>query len=327
MSYRIVVLDGFTLSPLPVDAGGDPHHPDWAALKEWGALTVHDRTPAREVLQRCAGAEVVLTNKVVLDASTINALENLRYIGVMATGTNVVDLEAAAKRGVVVTNVPGYSTPSVCQLTIALILEATLRLGQTCASVREGGWAACPDFSYTLSPFHELSGKTLGLVGFGAIARGVGQVADALGMKVHVHSRSEKPSPYPVEWVSKERLLAASDVISLHCPLTDQTKHFIDRAAIAEMKRTAILINTARGPLIDEEAVAGALREERIGGFAADVLSKEPPPHDHPLIRAPRSFITPHLGWSSVESRHRLMAQLAENLRAFDEGTPIHRVA
>lgn len=326
MSLRIVVLDGHTLSPLRLGEHS-PCHPSWDEVASLGELTVHDRTPPELVLERAAGASVLLTNKTVLSAATIRQLPSLSYIGVMATGTNIVDLAAASERGIPVTNVPGYSTPSVVQTVFSLLFELSARTGETALAVREGKWSSCPDFCFTLVPWRELSGKVLGVFGLGTIGREVARVALALGMRVLAHSRSPKEVPEGVEWVSKEEILRRADVLSLHCPLTPETKRMIGREALNAMRPGAFLLNTARGPLIDETAVAEALAEGRLGGFAADVLCEEPPPPDHPLIKAPNSIITPHMAWASIESRARLMHHVSQNLAAFLAGRPETQLA
>lgn len=321
MTPRIVVLDGYTLSPLrPGQASSE--HPSWDALATLGELEIHERTAASEVAVRAAGADIVLTNKVPLRRETLARLPHLKCVAVMATGTNIVDGDAARRRGIVVCNVPGYSTASVAQTVLALLLELVQQTGETARSVREGRWSACPDFSYTLSPWRELEGKILGVIGFGAIGQAVAKIALAMGMRVLVHSRTLRPSYLNVEWCERKSLLAYSDVLTLHCPLTRQTQNLINTKTLRQMKKGALLINTARGSLVDEAAVAKALEDGHLGGYAADVLSQEPPPPHHPLLRAPRTVLTPHLAWASVEARHRLMAELVENVRAFLAGTP-----
>lgn len=321
MSKNIVVLDAHTLSPLAIGETSAVD-PSWDGLASQGALTLHARTPAAGVAERAKDAHILLTNKALVPADVIDQIPGLEYIGVMATGINIVDVAAAKARGITVTNVPGYSTNSVAQIVFSLIFELAGRVGETAQTVREGRWAASPDFCYTLSPWTELAGKTLGIVGFGAIGAAVAKIADALEMRVLVHSRSEKPSPVPVEWTSLDRVLEESDVISLHCPLTPQTEKMINAGSLALMKPGARLINTGRGPLIDEAAVADALTSGHLGGFGADVLSKEPPPASNPLLAAPRAVITPHIAWASIEARRRLMGEICENLRAYLAGSP-----
>lgn len=316
---RIVVLDGYTINPGDIS---------WDAVAQLGELVVHDRTPADHVVSRSLGARIVVTNKTVLNAATINQLPDLKLISVLATGTNVVDLQAARARNVPVCNVPGYSTDSVAQHTFALLLELINRVGDHDRAVRSGQWAAGPDFAFTLSPITELSGKTLGIVGLGMIGQRVARIAQALGMKLAAaHQRSMAKVPIAdVQWMSVDELFAAADVITLHCPLTEQTRNLVNAQRISSMKPHAILINTARGPLVDEAALATALREGRIGGAGLDVLSVEPPPDDHPLIGVPHCVITPHNAWATVEARRRNMAITAENLRAFLAGCPVNVV-
>ncbi len=321
MKPKIVVLDGFTLSPLK-PGETSPIDPSWSAMSELGDLEIYERTSAGDVITRAAVASILLSNKVPITREIIAALPNLKYIGVMATGTNVIDLAAAKERGIPVTNVPGYSTHSVVQIVFSLLFELAGRVGETAATVRQGAWSSCADFSFTVGPFRELSGKTFGVYGFGAIGAGVAAVASALGMRVLVHSRTQKSTSFPVEWVSKEEIFAQSDVLSLHCPLTPETQGLVSEATLALMKPGAYLINTGRGPLLDEAAVAKALEGGRLGGLGADVLSKEPPLADNPLPTAPNTVITPHIAWASVEARQRLMVEVTENVRAFLEAKP-----
>jgi glycerate dehydrogenase len=309
---RIVVLDGYTLNP------GDL---DWEGLKALGPCSIHDRTARAEVLSRAANHPLVLTNKVVLSRKHLAALPELRYIGVLATGTNVVDLAAARERNVVVTNVPDYSTDSVAQLTFALLLELALRTGDHAASVRRGDWNRCADFSYALQPLQELAGRTMGLVGYGRIGQAVAQIARAFGMNVIVHTRRPAVNA-EVRFVDLDALFRNSDVVSLHCPLTPDTQGLVNEQRLALMKPTAYLLNTGRGPLVEEAALARALNEGRVAGAGLDVLSTEPPPADNPLLSARNCLITPHLGWASVAARRRLMGIVVENVRAFLAGRP-----
>jgi len=310
----IVVLDGYTLNP------GDL---SWDGLRALGDCTIHDRTPPDEVVARAQGAEIVLTNKVVLSAEVLAALSALRYVGVLATGYNVVDITAARRRGVVVTNVPAYSTDSVAQLVFALLLELTFHTGHHSRRVQEGAWAASADFTFRDRPMIELAGKTMGIVGFGQIGTAVAAIAAAMGMRILVHARTRpRATPAPVDFVDLGALFRRSDVISLHCPLTDETRQLVNASRLALMKPGAYLINTARGPLVDEAALAQALAEGRIAGAGLDVLSTEPPPSDHPLLSAPRCVITPHVGWGTTAARGRLLQGAVDNLRAFLQGSP-----
>ena len=311
---NIVVLDGYTLNP------GDL---SWDALKQFGSCVIHDRTPSQQIFERARDAEVVFTNKVVLNRDTILALPKLKYIGVLATGYNVVDIAAAKERGIPVTNIPDYGTHSVAQHTFALLLELTQHAGHHAQTVRDGRWAAGADFCYWDSPLVELHGLTFGVIGFGKIGRAVAKLADAFGMKVLAHNRSQpKELPPHFEFVPLDELLARSDVVSLHCPLTPDNKQFINAVRLARMKPTAFLLNTSRGPLLDEQAVAEALNSGRIAGAAVDVLSVEPPKADNPLLAAKNCLVTPHIAWATRAARSRLMDIAVENIRAFLAGTP-----
>lgn len=315
---NIVILDAYTANP------GDL---SWSPLESIGTCQIYDRTPLAETIERARDAEIVITNKAVLNREIISALPKLRYIGVTATGYNVVDTLAAKERGIVVTNVPGYSTPAVAQAVIAMLLELTNHTAAHAESVRAGGWTACPDFCFWQHPIIELKGRTLGLIGFGDIGSAVAQIAVAFGMKVIAARRSWKtPPPEGVTAVSQNEVFEQSDVISLHCPLTEETKHIINAANLARMKSTAFLINTARGPLVDEPALAEALNSGRIAAAALDVLSSEPPPAANPLLTAKNCLVTPHLAWASRESRSRLIDITAANLHAFLDGKPVNVV-
>lgn len=307
---RIVVLDGYTLNP------GDL---SWSSLEELGPVTLHDHTPPELTLERAQGAPIVLTNKTVLSADTLRALPELRYVGVLATGYNVVDITVAAERGIAVTNVPGYAAASVSQAVFALILELSNRTGDHARAVSEGRWAKSRDFCFWDTPLVELSGLTLGIVGFGAIGRDVSNIARAFGMRVIVHSRRLVDGE---ENVSFDDLFARADVISLHCPLTPETKDLVNAERLSQMKPSAFLINTGRGPLIDEAALADALNRGQIAGAGLDVLGKEPPAADNPLFTAKNCFITPHIAWATKASRERLLATSVANVRAFLAGAP-----
>ena len=315
---KIVLPDAFTANP------GDL---SWSELEKLGVCEFHDRTPVAEMVARCAGAAVVLTNKAVLNAEIIAALPELKYIGVCATGYNVVDVAAAKERGIVVTNVPGYSSASVAQLVFALILELTHAVGRHADSVAAGKWQACADFSFSEQPLLELEGRTLGVVGYGDIGASVARIGLAFGMKVLASKRTWSQSPPEgVTPAETDEIFAESDVISLHCPLTDATKHLVGPRTLALMKPTAYLINTGRGPLIDEAALAAALQAGQIGGAGLDVLSVEPPSAGNPLIGAPNCLITPHVGWATREARARLIAQVVANLNAWQEGSAVNVV-
>lgn len=313
---RIVVLDGFTLNP------GDL---DWRALEEIGDLTVHDRTPVAETVARATGAGIVLTNKAPMSAAAIAQLPELRFIGVLATGYNIVDTAAARERGIVVSNVPGYGTPSVAQHVFALLLELTQRTGHHAQTVRDGRWAASRDFSYWDFPLIELAGRTLGIVGFGAIGRAVAEIARAFGMQVIASSRRPRTEP-GVEFVPMDALFRQADVVTLHCPLTPETQGLVKAERLAGMKRGAFLINTGRGPLIVERDLAAALEAGQIAGAGLDVLSVEPPAPDHPLLTAKNCLVTPHIAWATGAARTRLMQTVVGNVAAFLAGTPVHVV-
>ena len=315
---NIVILDGHTANP------GDL---DWSPLATLGELTVHERTPAALTLERAAGAQVVLTNKVVLGAREMAALPALRYIGVLATGYNVVDVATARERGIVVTNVPAYSTPSVAQHVFALLLELVRGVGRHAEQVRQGCWSASPDFTFWSTPQVELTGLKLGIVGFGAIGQAVARVARAFGMEVLVHTRTPNPAAWSeLSFVALDELFAEADVVSLHCPLTDDTRGMVGATRLAAMKDSAWLINTGRGPLVDEAALAAALHAGRIAGAGLDVLSQEPPAADNPLLTAPNCIITPHLAWATRAARQRLLDTAIGNVRAFLEGRELNRV-
>ncbi|MFC5649065.1 D-2-hydroxyacid dehydrogenase [Paenibacillus solisilvae] len=316
---NIVVLDGYTLNP------GDL---SWDELAALGQLTVYERTSPDEIVERAAGVEVVLTNKTPITAEAIQQLPELKYIGVLATGYNVVDTAAAAERGIIVTNVPDYSTYSVVQLVFAFLLEHCHHVGEHSEAVHEGRWSAGSDFTFSLYPLHELAGKTLGVIGFGQIGQQVARVALAFGMNVAVHTRTAKviPGLEDVRFLPADKLFELSDVISLHCPLTPDTSGMINRRSLQLMKKNAFLINTARGGHIVEQDLADALNEGVIAGAALDVLAVEPPRADHPLLRARNCIITPHLGWATVDARRRLMSIAAANLRSFQQNLIVNKV-
>ncbi|MDF1536804.1 MAG: D-2-hydroxyacid dehydrogenase [bacterium] len=314
---KIVVLDGYTLNP------GDL---SWEGLGKLGEVTVHDRTSPDELMDRAVGAEVLLTNKVILDAEAITNLPDLKYVGVLATGYNVVDLEAAAQSGIAVTNVPAYSTDSVAQMVFALLLELINGVGRHSRSVRSGIWSKSPDFSFHEIPLVELSGLTIGIVGYGAIGQGVARIARAMGMKVLVHTRTPG-SEEGVQYLDLDTLFNESDVVSLHCPLTDKTVGIVNRERLTRMKPSAFLINTARGPLVDEQALADALNAGALAGAGLDVLSVEPPPPGNPLLSARNCVITPHIAWATKAARGRLMGTVVSNLEAWMDGRPVNTVS
>jgi glycerate dehydrogenase len=311
---KIVVLDGFALNP------GDL---SWKGIRQLGECTVHERTAPEEIEIRARDAEILLTNKTMLTAATIARLPRLRYIGVLATGYNIVDLEATLNRGIIVTNVPFYSTMSVAQVVFAHLFNLTHHMAHHTEAVRSGRWSACRDFSFWDYPLTEVSGLTLGIVGPGRIGSAVAQAGIAFGMQVVASgSSATKSVPPRVNPVSMDELFRRSDVVSLHCPLTPQTRGLVSRERLAMMKPTAFLINTSRGPLVDEEALAEALNTGRIAGAGLDVLCVEPPPAGDPLLRAKNCCITPHFAWASTAARRRLLEEVTENLRAFLAGSP-----
>lgn len=313
---KLVILDGFTVTQNDLD---------WQHLEEIPNLeiNIYDRTKAEETIERCQDAEAALTNKVVFSRETIYALPHLRYIGVLATGYNVVDIEAAQERGIVVTNIPAYSTPSVAQMVFAHLLNVTNHVAHYAEGNRQGRWCQSPDFLWMDTQVTELSGKTMVVKGMGNIGCQVAQIALALGMHVvAVTHRTDLPKD--VVKASWPEALAIADVLSLHCPLTDETREMINHDALRKMKPTAILINTGRGPLINEKAVAEALHANRLGAYCADVLSQEPPSPANPLLTAPRCYLTPHIAWASREARKRLISTAIGNLKAFVEGEAVN---
>jgi glycerate dehydrogenase len=307
---RIVILDGLTTNPGDVS---------WEPLERLGSLTVFDRTAPGDVAARAADADAVLTNKAIVGREQIAKLPRLKYVGVLATGFNIVDVAAARERGIPVCNVPEYSTPNVVQATWALILELANRVGHHDRTVHEGHWAACHDFCYWHGDLVELAGRTLGIVGYGRIGRGVAAVGRAFGMRVIHHRRQGGGDPACVDL---DTLFRDSDVVSLHCPLTPETKGLVDARRLALMKPTAFLVNTARGPLVDEAALAAALNAGQIAGAAVDVLSVEPPLASNPLLTAKNCVITPHVAWATRDARRRLIDVTAANLAAFAAGQP-----
>ena len=308
---KIAILDAYTSNP------GDL---SWSAFEEFGELTVYERTMPDELLERCVGSEIIFTNKVILNSETILKLPELKYIGVLATGTNVVDLNFAKERGICVTNIPGYSTDSVVQHILALMLHFSSKVSVHNNAVHEGHWVNSIDFSFTLGTLNELSGKTLGIIGLGTIGRKLARVADAMGMKivaVHQSSMDRLELPYEVEWLPVDEVFALADFLSLNCPLTSETEKVVNAEHLKKMKSSAIVINTGRGPLVDEHALADALNNGTIAGAGLDVLSTEPPAGDNPLLSAKNCVITPHIAWASREARARLIAIAADNLSSF----------
>lgn len=314
----IVVLDGGTTNP------GDL---SWAPLEALGRVTVYDSTPADCVVKRAQDAEALIVNRIVLNRAVLDALPKLRYIGTLATGYNTIDVRAAREKGVTVCNVPLYCVETVAQLTLALLLALCNRVEQLSAVTRSGGWNDAVEATHTTAPILELSGKTLGILGFGNIGRAVAQLGLALGMRVLVHSRTQRTLPAGCTWCGFETLFETADVVSLHCPLTDETRGIVGASVLARMKPTALLINTARGALVDENALADALNSGRLAGAGLDVMAEEPPRPDHPLLTAKNCLITPHIAWASREARLRLIDAVAGNLRAFLAGQPVNVVS
>ncbi len=311
---KIVVLDGHTLNP------GDL---SWEDLEAFGEYTVYDRTAPEDILRRAGDAQIVLTNKTVLSGDTVGRLAKLKYICVLATGYNVVDIEAARKRGIPVSNVPSYGTESVAQMVFAHLLNLTQNVAHHARTVQDGRWAACPDFCYWDTPLLELRGLTMGIVGFGRIGRATADLARAFGMKVIAYDVAEPPDmPAGCEPVGLEDVFARADIVSLHCPLTPQTERLINAERLALMKPTAFLINTSRGSLIDEPALADGLNAGRLAGAGLDVLSTEPPAKDNPLLTARNCYITPHIAWATRAARERLLRVTIDNVASFVAGKP-----
>ena len=316
---KIVVLDGHALNP------GDL---SWDALRELGDLQVFDRTDDDQVVARAHDAEIVLTNKTELSAQILKQLTKTRYIGVLATGYDVVDLQAARERKIPVTNIPTYGTDSVAQFTFALLLELCHHVATHHEATRTGEWSRSEDFSFWKTPLVELAGKTIGLVGLGQIGRRVAEIALAMKMRVVASDAVRSPVPdWPnFRWCEVDELLSQADVVSLHCPLLPQTRNIINAKSLAKMKPSAFLINTSRGPLVVEQDLADALNDGRVAGAAVDVLAIEPPSPDNPLLRAKNCIVTPHIAWASKESRTRLLDTAIANLRAFLDGNPVNVV-
>ena len=316
---KIIVLDGYGLNP------GDLN---WNGFEELGELTVYDRTSPSELMERAAGAEVLVTNKTLITTDNIEALPELKYIGVLATGYNVVDIDAARAHGIVVTNIPAYSTASVAQMVFAHILNITQRVGYYANENRQGRWTKNADFCYWDTPLLELEDKIMGVVGFGNIGQATARIAQAFGMTVYVYtSKPQFALPSGMKKVELDELFAESDVVSLHCPLTPDTKEMVNAERLGKMKTSAILINTGRGPLVNEQDLADALNEGKIAAAGLDVLSVEPSVEGNPLLSARNCFITPHIAWATLEARTRLMEIAVQNLKSYLNGRTIHNVA
>ncbi|RCH53864.1 D-2-hydroxyacid dehydrogenase [Mucilaginibacter hurinus] len=310
---QITILDGHTLNP------GDL---SWDALKQFGNVTIYERTAPHELLKHAEGADVLLTNKCPVGGEAMEQLPQLKYIGVTATGYNIIDTQTAKSRGVVVTNVPGYSTASVAQLTFALLLELTHHVQRHSDTVMAGKWSASPDFSYWDYPLMELEGKTMGIIGFGTIGQKVADIAAAFGMRVIASSRTHTNQSHRVNfnWATVEELLQQADVVSIHCPLVPETQGLMNKRNLQRMKPSAFLLNTSRGPIVVDHDLAEALNNGIIAGAGLDVLSAEPPPADNPLFKANNCLITPHIAWASKEARTRLMEITVNNLAGWVNG-------
>jgi len=321
MADRIVVLDGYTLNPGDIS---------WSGFDEFGDITVHDRTPPEAIADRVAGCRFILTNKTPLSDETLAQLPVLAYIGVLATGYNIVDVAAATERGVVVTNVPTYGTDSVAQHATALLLELVRQPALHAAAVREGAWTQSIDWCFALTPITELAGKTLGIVGIGRIGRAFARIGAAMGMTILAYDEyppdAEALAGLDIEFTDLDDLFRRADAISLHCPLTPATERLVNTERLALMKPSALVLNTSRGPLVDNQALADALTAGTIAGAGLDVLDQEPPPADNPLLTVPNCLITPHVAWYAGASRQRLMDTAVENLRAFVAGAPVNTV-
>ncbi len=311
---KIVVLDGH---------GANPGDLSWAPLEELGSLTVYPRTTPDEVIDHAADADILITNKVILDKKVLSALKQLKYIGVFATGFNTIDIQEAKERGIVVTNIPAYSTDSVAQMTFAHLLNITNRVDHYADESRAGRWSRNPDFCYWDTALPELAGKTIGIVGLGHIGSEVARIAGAFGMNVFAYtSKNAADLPASIRKTTLDGLFAASDILSLHCPLTADTREMINKETLAKMRPGTILINVSRGALVNEQDVAEALESGQLGAYGADVMCEEPPAKTNPLFAQPHAYITPHIAWATVEARMRLMQIAAENIRAFINGEP-----
>ena len=311
---KIVVPDGYTLNP------GDL---SWAELEALGEAEIYDYSAPEEIVPRSQGAQIIMPNKAVISKEVIDQLPELKYIGVQATGHNIIDIEAAAARGIVVSNIPTYGTPSVAQMVFAHVLNLTQRVAHHDGTVKEGRWTSNRDFCYWDFPLLELMDLTMGIVGYGRIGQRTGEIASAFGMKLLVHDEYVKPDEHPdAEFASVDEVFRRSDVISLHCPLTPATEKLANAERLALMKKTAFLVNTSRGPLVDDQALADALNAGGIAGAGLDVLTVEPPPMDNPLMQAKNCFITPHIAWATRSARSRLLDTLVENAKAWIDGKP-----
>lgn len=311
---KIVNLDGYTTNP------GDL---SWDWLGKYGDYKVYDRTNPEDVIDRAKDADILIINKTPIDKDMIERLPNLKFVGLQSTGYNIIDGKAARDRNIVVSNIPAYSTTAVAQLVFAFILQISNKVSMHSDAVYDGEWCACPDFCFWKAPFAELDGKTIGIIGFGSIGQRVAGIAKAFGMNVIVFTPHPKPDVFKdVNFVSFNDLLKDADIVTCHCPLTPDTENLINKDALSKMKKSAILINTSRGPVVDEKALADALNNDMIQGAGLDVLRVEPPTEDNPLLHAKNCYITPHIAWAAYETRARLMGILEQNIKAYVEGHP-----
>ncbi len=311
---KIVNLDGFTTNP------GDL---SWESFRQYGDLTVYDRTDPDQIIERAKDADILIINKTVITAEMLDKMSKLKYVGLQSTGYNVIDGKAARERGIVVSNIPAYSTAAVAQLVFALILQITNKVTLHSDAVHNGEWSSCPDFCFWKAPLAELDGKTLGIIGYGSIGQRVSNIAKAFGMEVLVYTPHPNPEKFKaVQFTDFDTLLENSDIITCHCPLNQNTENLIDKKAISKMKKSAILINTSRGPVVNDEDLAYALNHDFILGAGLDVLTEEPPKADNPLLTAKNCIITPHIAWAAYETRKRLLGILESNLKAFLDGNP-----
>ncbi len=315
---KIVNLDGYTTNP------GDL---SWDWLGKYGEYKVYDRTDPEQIEKRAKDADILIINKSIITAKMLEKLPNLKFVGLQSTGYNVIDCKAARERNITVSNIPAYSTTGVAQLVFAFILQVADNVSLHSDAVRNGEWCECPDFCFWKTPLTELDGKTIGIVGFGSIGRRVAQIANAFGMNVEVFTPHPKPDEYKsVSFVDFNTLLSASDFITCHCPLTEKTENLIDKTAIEKMKKSAVVINTSRGPVVNDKDLADALNSGRIKAAGVDVLRVEPPEKENPLLRAKNCYITPHIAWAAYETRARLLGILEQNIKAYIDGNPINVV-
>ena len=315
---KIVILDAYT-----VDQG----ELSWSGLEELAEVEIYERTSPEEIIARCKGAEIVLTNKVILDATALNMLPRLQYIGVLATGYNVVDLEVANRQNIVVTNIPAYSTESVAQMVFCHLLNIVGRVEHYARNNKQGKWVSSPDFCYLDHHLFELNEKKMGIIGLGNTGMATARIASSFGIQVFAYtSKDEEELPFNIKKTDMDTIFRQCDIVSLHCPLTETTHHLVNSERLSSMKPSAILINTGRGPLVDDKAVAEALKNKTIAAYGADVLTTEPATADNPLLDAPNCYLTPHIAWATQEARQRLIKICTENVRAYLDGEPVNQV-